>query len=34
MKIRFIRFTAALLAGAALLAAGCTDFGADLRSVD
>lgn len=34
MKIRFIRFTAALLAGAALLAAGCTDFGADLRNVE
>ena len=34
MKIRFFRFTAALLAGAALLAAGCTDFGADLRSVE
>lgn len=34
MKIRFFRFTAALLAGAALLAAGCTDFGADIKSVE
>lgn len=34
MKVRFFRFAAALLAGAALLATGCTDFGADIKSVE
>ena len=34
MKKRFFRFAAALFAGAALLATGCTDFGADIKSVE
>ena len=34
MKVRFFRFVAALLAGAALLVTGCTDFGADIKSVE
>ena len=34
MKVRFFRFVAALLAGAALLATACTDFGADIKSVE
>ena len=35
MKTRFFRFSAALLlAGAALFTTGCSDFGADLRSVE
>ncbi len=34
MKIRFFRFAAALFAGAALLATGCTDYDVDIQKVD